>query len=550
PLAGSGKQAVALRVLPGLVDGLLAAHVAARRAAGDTWEHIGQVLEMHPDTVRRRFGQQQADTERREDLGDARLADPAGTSRPATVPDITTTSSPTSPRKQPIEEPAAGDGGSEVTPVDDQTGTETGTETGTDRPRDLRTVDRLGPDWATENDVLWWRRETRAGSVSPAWPGSGWTARNAQHTPITTGAGKRGAYSSRIKALTAVAADFEARRRAQTAHADVALEGAPEGWRLTQTQADMDRHRWNVVTPTGDVAGTVSKAGWHRQAWKPPQATRPTGTTTRSRSSRSGTNLAAAAPMDAGAPGTRPRWRSRAGTPGLNRGRSELTERLVLSDRASKEPVVDQGPAYRHAHDGPHTDDSPLPVDPVDIAVDACVLLANHLDLLAHQIRERVLNDHDRVRLAAAATRVEKALATITVAAVPSACAATLPPLHEEEPVGPVTMRIVTWTRPDYRQEDGRWVATGTQSQRRIHVSLDGQHTVCGSQIPDHATTEATTADWHLHTNCYNCAYRLWPEHAPAGYAAHQQPRLPLRRTSTTWEQLDAASRRTGPGAL
>ncbi|GAA3702565.1 hypothetical protein GCM10022224_080500 [Nonomuraea antimicrobica] len=268
PLAGSGKQAVALRVLPGLVDGLLAAHVAARRAAGDTWEHIGQVLEMHPDTVRRRFGQQQADTERREDLGDARLADPAGTSRPATVPDITTTSSPTSPRKQPIEEPAAGDGGSEVTPVDDQTGTETGTETGTDRPRDLRTVDRLGPDWATENDVLWWRRETRAGSVSPAWPGSGWTARNAQHTPITTGAGKRGAYSSRIKALTAVAADFEARRRAQTAHADVALEGAPEGWRLTQTQADMDRHRWNVVTPTGDVAGTVSKAGWHRQAWE------------------------------------------------------------------------------------------------------------------------------------------------------------------------------------------------------------------------------------------------------------------------------------------
>ncbi|GAA3702558.1 hypothetical protein GCM10022224_080490 [Nonomuraea antimicrobica] len=199
----------------------------------------------------------------------------------------------------------------------------------------------------------------------------------------------------------------------------------------------------------------------------------------------------------------------------------------------------------------PHTDDSPLPVDPVDIAVDACVLLANHLDLLAHQIRERVLNDHDRVRLAAAATRVEKALATITVAAVPSACAATLPPLHEEEPVGPVTMRIVTWTRPDYRQEDGRWVATGTQSQRRIHVSLDGQHTVCGSQIPDHATTEATTADWHLHTNCYNCAYRLWPEHAPAGYERPTSSRdFPLRRTSTTWEQLDAASRRTGPGAL
>ncbi|MFC4117935.1 hypothetical protein [Nonomuraea zeae] len=66
----------------------------------------------------------------------------------------------------------------------------------------------MGPDWATDdNDVLRGRRETRAGSVSPAWPGTGWTARNAQHTPITTGVGKRGVYGSRIKALTAVAAD-------------------------------------------------------------------------------------------------------------------------------------------------------------------------------------------------------------------------------------------------------------------------------------------------------------------------------------------------------
>ncbi|MFF0869924.1 recombinase family protein [Nonomuraea sp. NPDC003560] len=134
--------------------------------------------------------------------------------------------------------------------------------------RALRTVARLGPDWATDdNDVLWWRREMRAGSVSPAWPGTGWTARTAQHIPITTGAGKRGAYPSRIKALTAVAADFEARRRARTEHADVALDGAP-GWRLRQTQADHDRHRWNVVAPTGEIAGTVTRAGWHDQAWE------------------------------------------------------------------------------------------------------------------------------------------------------------------------------------------------------------------------------------------------------------------------------------------
>ncbi|MEV0202043.1 recombinase family protein [Nonomuraea sp. NPDC050691] len=158
-----------------------------------------------------------------------------------------------------IEEPATGDDAG-------QSGGETDVDR-VDRPRELRTVARLGPDWATDdNDVLWWRRETRAGSVSPAWPGTGWTARTAQHTPITTGAGNRGAYSSRIKALAAVAADCEARHRARTAHADVALDGAP-GWRLTQTQADHDRHRWNVVTPAGDVAGTVSKADWHHQAW-------------------------------------------------------------------------------------------------------------------------------------------------------------------------------------------------------------------------------------------------------------------------------------------
>ncbi|MCP2365753.1 DNA invertase Pin-like site-specific DNA recombinase [Nonomuraea thailandensis] len=167
----------------------------------------------------------------------------------------------------PAPSPQLADDGSEITPAEDQPEAEE--RQAADRPTGrLRNESRLGPDWATdEDDVLWWRRGTRAGSVAPAWPGPGWTARTAQHTPIATGAGKRGAYPSRIKALAAVAADFEARRRARTVHADVALDGAP-GWRLRQTQADHDRHRWNVVTPTSDVAGTVTKAGWHHQAWE------------------------------------------------------------------------------------------------------------------------------------------------------------------------------------------------------------------------------------------------------------------------------------------
>ncbi|MBF8190120.1 hypothetical protein ITP53_31230 [Nonomuraea sp. K274] len=60
---GSGKQTAALRSLPDLVEGLLAAHVTASRAAGHTWEQVGQALALHPDTARRRFGQPQTDAD-------------------------------------------------------------------------------------------------------------------------------------------------------------------------------------------------------------------------------------------------------------------------------------------------------------------------------------------------------------------------------------------------------------------------------------------------------------------------------------------------------
>ncbi|MEV4773115.1 hypothetical protein [Micromonospora humida] len=52
----------------------------------------------------------------------------------------------------------------------------------------------------------------------------------------------------------------------------------------------------------------------------------------------------------------------------------------------------------------------------------------------------------------------------------------------------------------------------------KIHVSQNGIKTWCGSLVPDTATRTVPTVDWHLHTNCYNCAYRLWPQHAPTGY--------------------------------
>ncbi|MEV4013120.1 hypothetical protein AB0J35_21685 [Nonomuraea angiospora] len=151
--AGSGKQTVALAVLPGLVDGLLAAYVTARRAAGDTWEHVGQALEMHPDTARRRFGHQ-ADTtpdaghtsttphhdEDQDDKGDAgdvggvreltaasrhaRLAQLAAPGRPAPLPEADPTptigaAAPSSAREPTVEEPAARRRGSWATPASD-----------------------------------------------------------------------------------------------------------------------------------------------------------------------------------------------------------------------------------------------------------------------------------------------------------------------------------------------------------------------------------------------------------------------------------------------
>ncbi|GIJ28287.1 hypothetical protein Vqi01_34490 [Micromonospora qiuiae] len=65
----------------------------------------------------------------------------------------------------------------------------------------------------------------------------------------------------------------------------------------------------------------------------------------------------------------------------------------------------------------------------------------------------------------------------------------------------------------------------------KVHVSQDGIKTWCGALVPDTATRTVPTVDWHQHTNCYNCAYRLWPLHAPPGYLrpANGQD-FPIRR--------------------
>lgn len=94
-------------------------------------------------------------------------------------------------------------------------------------------------------------------------------------------------------------------------------------------------------------------------------------------------------------------------------------------------------------------------------------------------------------------------------------------------------MTVLYWTRPTkQRDATGRWVDSDRRTPTKVHVSPDAATTACGSTIPAEAVTIlAVTPDWHEHTNCYNCAYRLWPEHAPPGYLRpHNGEDFPPRR--------------------
>lgn len=135
----------------------------------------------------------------------------------------------------------------------------------------LREVARLGAGWATDDDdVLWWQRTTRVGSVAKAWPGSGWQARHSSGRRVTTGAGPKDRYPSRIKALAALAAEYDRARRERTSHTEMPVDGLPAGWRLTQTLAEYDDGRWRLIGPGGEIAGTVTREtyGGRRAEWR------------------------------------------------------------------------------------------------------------------------------------------------------------------------------------------------------------------------------------------------------------------------------------------
>ncbi len=79
-------------------------------------------------------------------------------------------------------------------------------------------------------------------------------------------------------------------------------------------------------------------------------------------------------------------------------------------------------------------------------------------------------------------------------------------------------MTVVRWSNPVKQRQGGMWADTGQTQPTKLHVTRDGERTVCGYPIGDGAVVVAVTADWYEHANCYNCAYRLWPDQAPAGF--------------------------------
>lgn len=91
-------------------------------------------------------------------------------------------------------------------------------------------------------------------------------------------------------------------------------------------------------------------------------------------------------------------------------------------------------------------------------------------------------------------------------------------------------MTVLCW-KPVRNQGSGGRAGTGDARPGKLHVSRDGLTTVDGLDVPQDAIVVAATPDWHKHATCYNCVYRLWPDHAPEGYVRPVDGQdFPLRR--------------------
>jgi hypothetical protein len=116
---------------------------------------------------------------------------------------------------------------------------------------------------------------------------------------------------------------------------------------------------------------------------------------------------------------------------------------------------------------------------------------------------------------------------------VPSAPSATAVFTHTAPPE-PVPLTLVKWVNN-----------SKPPKAPKVHVTVDGHETVCRSQIPAGATLSRPILDWYMHSTCYTCCYRLWPNHGPAGYERPASVTdFPPRRSPTPQDLASAAFKR------
>lgn len=141
-------------------------------------------------------------------------------------------------------------------------------------PAARRPVPELGTGWAITQpsgpggNVVLWREGVRAGTAGRDGLTRSWTARRDSGSIVTTPQARSGRYPTRIKALAALAGEFESARRRGVTASHVPLPGTSRpGWFLTQTLSDKDERSWQVTAPDGERAGTARPSWPGARTW-------------------------------------------------------------------------------------------------------------------------------------------------------------------------------------------------------------------------------------------------------------------------------------------
>jgi len=256
---GAGASLGTLTTLRAAVTGLDLAEldlIGGARDGGATWQQIAAAMgirtrtgaqKRHADLSRRYRAVPQDETPQPVPAEAGHAQD--GTGIPPDAAAAVPAVQPAAPEQAPVPDPAT---------ADESAG-----------PAARRPVPALGAGWAITQpsgpggNVVLWRESVRAGTAGRDGLTRSWTARRDSGSIVTTPQARSGRYPTRIKALAALAGEFESARRRVVTASRVPLPGTGRpGWFLTQTLSDKDERSWQVTAPDGERAGTV-RPSWH-----------------------------------------------------------------------------------------------------------------------------------------------------------------------------------------------------------------------------------------------------------------------------------------------